>query len=166
MASITSTLSAPNLFERLVNFIRHLSPVQALKHKSEFDRVYNALYSKLSIGVDFGDRIINFKSHREWEKLTEHSVGEIRHRHFFTDGLVASAQAFWEKGATVFRHCHSNADQFIYLINGRLEVDMDNKKFIVEPDADNPFVIVAGMSHVIKALENSVLVAKFVIHKN
>lgn len=164
MDSTISTGHA-NVGLTFLRFIKGLSPKKAIREKSIFDQVYNDLTDKLSLTAHFGDMPINFTMSRDWSKLKEHSVGDIRFRDFYTSNNIISAHNFWAKNSLVFSHCHSNADEFIYLVHGLLEVTIDHTVTLIRPDKDNPFIINSGIYHVIKALETSVFVSKFVIQK-
>lgn len=155
-----------NLLANFNSFIGSLSSKEAIQHKSEFDKVYNSLVEKATISLKFGDIPVDFKIQDDWEKLKAHSIGDIRFKNFYSKDNVVSAHNFWAANSVIFEHHHSNADAYIYLIDGLLEVIIEETKFTVIPDRDNPFQIPKGFNHSIKALETSVFVIKFVISQN
>lgn len=140
----------------------------------------NALIEKFSIAAKFegevDDFIVDFHIGQEWAKLTEYAEGIIEFRCFAEeaweeiDGVkrkTKSAQNWWTKGSTVKSHYHSDADEYLYLVHGILEVITKDEYGVYTEKTytaqnDQPIVIPKGLKHYVRAITEVSFVAKFV----
>ena len=157
------------------------------KQKKELSSLEQEFYSKkkkleekFSIAAKFTNELeefkVDFEIGEEWQLLKVHSNGHIEFRCFSSDAkelingqekITKSAQNFWRKGSFVKTHYHTEADEYIYLVHGVLEILTKNKDgSFTENTYDSlskqPILIKAGTYHFIKCLAQASFVTKFV----
>lgn len=149
------------------------------KLEQEFYERKRKLEEKFLVPAKFDDDVlelpIDFEIGKDWTRLKEQTTGIVQFKCFSEDARemingverkTKSAQNWWKKNSTLATHYHPDADEYIYLVHGLLEIITEHRGIIREDiysSSDNqPIYIPRGMKHYTKALTNSSFVVKFV----
>lgn len=144
--------------------------------EAEFYNRLSQVRSRFAIQANFEDIPIDFEIGKEWVTLDNHCHGFVQFRCFsakateLINGVkrkTKSAHNYWDKGAIIFGHYHSGAEEWIYLVHGTLEVriindDLSETETVYESSSDQPIIIKKGQRHIVKALTEASFVVKFV----
>ncbi len=146
----------------------------------EFYKRKKILEEKYSLSAKFksspNDVKVDFQIGKEWTLLKSYSNGHIEFRCFTEEAFeeiqgvkrkTKSAQNFWKKGSFIKTHYHSDSDEYIYLVNGVLEIVLEDSygnitEKVYNSGTDQPIIILAGVKHYVKCLTQASFVSKFV----
>ena len=143
--------------------------------EEEFYKKLTELRSRFQIGATFDNAPVDFEIGEHWTQLKGNCHGLVQFRCFSSDAkesingverLTKSAHNFWRKGSFINGHYHEDADEYLYLVHGVLEVmTIENGKSVervYESDSKQPIIIPRGVKHFVKALTNVSFVVKFI----
>lgn len=147
--------------------------------EEEFYQRKKRLEEKFLVQAKFDDDVVempvDFEIGKDWFRLEENTTGLVEFRCFSEDAKemingvereTKSAQNWWKKGSTLATHYHPDADEYIYLVHGLLEVITEHhgimREEVYDSSDNQPIYIPKGMKHYTKALTNCSFVVKFV----
>lgn len=141
--------------------------------ESEQLNFLNNARNRLIVEAEFDDVDVDWQLPEKFEKQVVEGVfvGDIEWRNFElnTTKDILAAHNKWGKYASIVKHKHSNAEEHLYVIHGKLKVTLFDEKGkpsetkYVTDTQKNPFVIEKGVRHFVESEgEPTTLIVKFV----
>lgn len=118
---------------------------------------------RMFIPVNFEDVVVNFEVREGFTQvLSDLAKGVLFIRTHYNGDTVKCVHNKWEKGAYLKRHYHSNAEEYLYVTNGALRIQLFSPDgniietaIIRDTDIGQPYFIGKGVSHFIEAIEDN-----------
>ena len=128
--------------------------------KSVYDR-FSEIERRINLKLTFGDIPVNYLISKDWEQVQQNCHGVILMREHYSNSTVKCVHNRWSKFAFISIHHHDDADQLLWINNGRLKIvlyDESGKEITSEvllsyDENNQPYLIKAGVNHMLIAME-------------
>lgn len=129
--------------------------------KQVYEKI-NEIHRRVNIKLVFDSTPVNYSITKDWNQIYENCQGVIMMREHYSTDTVKCVHNKWGKMAFIAIHKHDDADQLIWIHNGKLKIDIydESGKNIIEEkiltydQADQPYLIPAGTNHMLISLEH------------
>lgn len=143
--------------------------------EDEFYERIEKLRKQFAVGATFDNVVVDFEIGEDWQQLQDNCHGLVKFRCFTSNAhesiegverRIKAAHNFWTKGSFINGHFHADCDEWLYLVEGTMEVltieNGEEKEKCYTSDSPQPIIIKRGVKHFVRALTDVSFVVKFV----